>query len=345
MRPLNSNRRNSSLVGVALFLLPWSRAFGAPAVVAQVVSQRAPAKDNKAEPPVAADPVPTEVSTSTASATPEVPLATRLQDTSTTASNKPEPEVQATVAAPAPSTKPAATALPGQSANTPMTVGTPRSQPLPPEAPLAAYFEVGVVVQMNWNNAAAFDYFSANDVLTKAGLVVGVDLAAFGGTALGLDVNVLFAQTDDEGPLPAYVHNGKLDETDLGGGLTVRHQVFGWLAPQLRVGGGVALQEAVLSGSDFSNLRQDVTTGYLTLGGGFAFSTPGRRLSRTRTYLNSLGARLIFEGGYHLGQELEFVVPGKSPTDGNVPNAIAETRVGVLPQSGAYLRVTAEARF
>ncbi len=108
---------------------------------------------------------------------------------------------------------------------------------------------------------------------------------------------------------------------------------------------GVALQDARLTSVDFDELHQEFTTGYLTLGGGLAFTPPGARLSRTRTYLNSLGLRVIVDGGYRLGQELEFNVKAKPVNESDTPNAIAATRLGVLPQSGPYVRVSAHARF
>lgn len=218
-------------------------------------------------------------------------------------------------------------------------------QPLPPEAPLVAYFDLGLVVQTNWNTDPAFDFFSDNDVVYKGGLGLGVDVAHVGAATLAVDVNALFSQTSGHGELPAYISGGKVTQTDLGGGLTLRYGVTRWFAPQLRVGGGAAFQDAILRGPDFGKVRQDRTTGYLTLGGGLAFTTPGKRLSRTRTWFNSLGLRVIAEGGYHLGQDLDFTVKAKPANGADAPNPIAQTSLGVLPQAGPYLRVSAQARF
>lgn len=235
-------------------------------------------------------------------------------------------------------------APPRASADGPKALVVP-AKPLPPEAPVAAYFDVGVVVQTNWNTNRAYDFFSDNDLLPKGGLVIGVDVARSGAALFAIDVNALFTGTSSEGPLPNYISKGEMSETDLGAGLTLRYDLWSWLAPQARVGGGVALQDTLLLSPDFGDLRRKFTTGYLTLGGGIALTTPSQRLHRTRSYLNSLGLRIMVEGGYHLGQELEFSVKAKPINDSDAPNPIAQTTLGVLPQSGPYLRVSVHARF
>lgn len=213
-----------------------------------------------------------------------------------------------------------------------------------PDQPLAAYFDVGFVVQVNWNKDRSYDFFSDNDVLPKGGLVLGADVARFDAAILAVDLNALFTSTTTSGPLPNYVFDAELKQAELGGGVTVRYEVLSWLAPQARVGGGVALQNTLLSTADFGDLQQDFTTGYLTLGGGLAFTTPAHRTSRTRTWFNSLALRVIVEGGYQLASELDFVVKGSSANT-STPNAIADTRLGALQQSGPYLRVSVQARF
>jgi hypothetical protein len=322
MRQLNSSRRNLPLVLTGVACLLWGRAAAAQVTAGTSEQIGAVAPQAAAAPSAVATGAP-------------VPTPTNSPEAATLTS-QPAPVV--------PSVAPTATSAPPSASPVPRQAPAP-VEPATPAVPLSAHFDVGVVVQTNWNTAAAYDFFSDDDILPKGGLSIGADVLNLTGTILAFDVNVLFGQTDSQGPLPNYIDSGAMDETDLGAGLTVRHEIFRWLAPQARLGGGLAFQDAVLSGTDFGASRQKFTTGYLSLGGGLSFTSPAHRLSRTRAFLNSVALRVIVEGGYQWGQDLQFAVKGRAAGNGGAPNAVAAIPLGVLQQSGPYLRVAAQARF
>lgn len=273
--------------------------------------------------------------------------------------NDAEPSVQPSAgtlptASPAPEGHPAPVA--DGAAKAVPTLPAPSPSPKPatavansaPPTPLNALFHVGLVIQNSWNTAPAYDYFASDDTFLMGGLAVGVDAAHFGPqTVLNVELSVVNGSTEDPGPLPTYVTQASLRRLDLGAGVTVRHHVFSWLAPHLRLAGSAALEKASVTLVDSGTLDVEETKAAAFVGGGLTLFTPAKRLSDTNTYFNSLALRVSIEGGYQVLGGMPFEVESQpASTEEPVRNvAKAAVSLGELPQSGAYLRATAAAHF
>ncbi len=226
--------------------------------------------------------------------------------------------------------------------------GTTPTPPEQPETPLYALFDVGFIVQNLWNKDSAYDYFSDRDGLLMGGISLGVDaLSVTPKTVLNVDLTAAHGETTDVGPLPQYIAESTLRRTDLGLGVGLRHHVFPWLAPHLRVAGAVSFANATVRGADFATLEHSDVGPAAFLGGGVTFFTPAKRLSSTRAVFNSLALRVSVEGGYQWTQTMSFEVPEQPASDEPSGRIIrrAATPLGDLAQNGAYLRVVASAHF
>lgn len=216
----------------------------------------------------------------------------------------------------------------------------------PPPKPLNSIISVGFAGQGSFNTTPAFDYFSTEDLFKQGGFVAAVDLLTLGGAGtLAVDLEALFGETDDEGPLPNFI-GAELFQANVGAGLSFRYAVLSWLAPHVRVGGGVDFTESSFDGPSFDAFESDSAGGYAKLGAGLTFLTPARRLSSTRSYFNSIGFSVVAEGGYQTASDLEFSIPAVAADDEGGRNiAVAATPLGTLSRSGAYVRLSALARF
>ncbi len=298
----------------------------------------------EAPPPTAtqtAAPTTDAVTPKTTVEAPAVPSAQASTDAAAAAKG-PSAAAAATPAS-APPSVPAATAAESSSSPAVATVTPSSPAPTEPEAPLNALFDVAIVVQNSWNTSPAYDYFSDDDVLLMAGLSLGLDVASItADTVVALDVSAITGETDNVGPLPQYITNSTLRRTDVGAGLVLRHHVWFWLAPYVRLSGAAAFEKATVTSVDFNPLTVEDTHFAGTFGGGFTLFSPAKRVSSTRSYFNSLAFRLSVEGGYQLLGAIPFEVPASTTESGITRAAIP---VGELEQSGAYLRLTAGARF
>lgn len=216
--------------------------------------------------------------------------------------------------------------------------------PAEPEAPLNALFDVALVVQTVWNTAPAYDYFSSDNQLLMGGITLGFDaLQLTNDTVFSLDLTATTGETESEGPLPMFISQSSLRRTDLGLGIGVRHHVWYWLAPHLRFTGAAAFERASVASQDFVEPLEVQETNFVgSVGGGFTLYSAAKRISPTRSYLNSLAFRFTAEGGYQFAGGIPFEVAASTSPDGIVRAAIP---LGELPQDGPFVRVTAGAHF
>lgn len=217
----------------------------------------------------------------------------------------------------------------------------------PPESPLSTFLSVGFAVENVWNDSSAYDFVSERDRLLRGGFSLGVDALTFASAAtLSVDLEAMFGETDDEGPLPSFIQQSELRHTNLGAGVGVRYAIVPWLAPHVHIGGGLTLRELELTGVDFGQLREQGSAGYAKVGAGITFLSPVRRLSATRRYFNAIGFSVVAEGGYQATPAIDLSLPAiaSNPDEGrNI--AVAATPLGSLPLAGPYLRISALARF
>jgi hypothetical protein len=215
------------------------------------------------------------------------------------------------------------------------------------EPPLLALFDIAFLVQTVWNTDPAYDFFAERDTLLMGGIVLGVDALHFGpSTPLNIEFSVAHGETDSVGPLPAYISEARLRRTDLGLGLGLRHHIWSWLAPHARLAGALTFEKATVRGRDFGSFSTEEMAPAIFLGGGLTLLSPAKRISPTRSYLNSLALKVIVEGGYQWAPSLNFAVPERGASEETNQNIrTPETPLGDLSQRGAYFRVVAGAHF
>jgi hypothetical protein len=203
------------------------------------------------------------------------------------------------------------------------------------------------LVQNVWNTDPAYDFFAERDTLLMGGLLLGVDALHFGpSTPLNIEFSIAHGETDSAGPLPSYISEAQLRRTDLALGVSLRHHVWSWLAPHARLAGALAFEKATVRGRDFGSFATQERSPAVFLGGGLTFLSPAKRISPTRSYLNSLALKVSIEGGYQWAPALDFQVPEREAAEDSDQNIrTAATPLGDLAQRGAYLRVVAGAHF
>jgi hypothetical protein len=328
-------RRAIAFAGTALALFTSSNFATAqpdPAKAPATPAPNAPAPETPNAGEIAAPTLATTPKLSAAGS--PVVTTTNVPPAASEASTGPAPGAAAGAPPPA-STAPTAPTKP--------TAPSEPATPAEPEAPLNALFDVAIVVQNVWNTAPAYDYFSADNQLLMGGLSVGVDaLEVAQGTVLSLDLTAATGETEHTGPLPSYIRRSTLRRTDLGGGVAVRHHIWYWLAPHVRISGAAAVERASVSSPDFEELTVEETNFVGSVGGGLTLYSAAKRLSATRHYFNSLAFRLTAEGGYQFAGGVPFEVESTTPSEGI---ARANIPLGDLPQSGPYLRIAAGAHF
>lgn len=204
-------------------------------------------------------------------------------------------------------------------------------------------FDAALVAHNAWNTAPAYDYFSADNTLLAGGLTLGIDALELGaGSVVAVDLTATTGETESDGPLPHYVSRSSLRRTDVGFGLSLRHHVWSWLAPHVRLSGAAAFETAKVRSPDFPTLEVSETNFVGGVGAGFSLYSAAKRIHSTRRYVNSLAFRLTAEGGYQLVGDIPFEVPKSAPS-GSIPRRAIS--LGKLEQSGPYLRISAGAHF
>lgn len=331
---------------LGLFTLTGNAAGQTPAPTAAAAAPKtasAPAATPSAKPVPApksepASPTPAE-SAATATAAADAPATTATPAPAAATTSAPEPTAAPAAAAPVQAPTANATAA---------AVSAPLKPVAPPEPeqPLYAFLDVGVVVHTLWNTAPAYDFFDDDDHLVQGGISLGADvLDLTPQTVLNVDVSAITGETESTGPLPVFVSHAKLERTDVGAGVSVRHHIWSWLAPYGRVSGAAAFEKARVDVQDAGVIERKNTKLVGAVAGGLSLFSPAKRLSATQRSFNSIALRVNVEGGYQFTGAIPFELAEEPAAEDSRNIRQAATPFGDLKQSGAYLRVTVGAHF
>jgi hypothetical protein len=179
------------------------------------------------------------------------------------------------------------------------------------------------------------------DRLTSGGLSVSWDALQVGRKmTLGLDLAWIWtkvsAATD---ATPAQEISTQVFDL----GLSLRYEILHWLAPYVRVGGGMGWADLSLSQSGFE-LRDRARLYQGSAGAGVFFRSPGLSLGRTKR-----SPRLAFvgrmEGGYTVGNATEFSLTLQAEGASKNPIPVAPVSSGEVRRRFPYLRVSVGVAF
>lgn len=154
--------------------------------------------------------------------------------------------------------------------------------------------------------------------------------------AIRLDLGWLATSTSTDQDFSGLRDELKTDVIALG--VSVRHQVLPWLAPYVRVAGGIGWDRLTLTTSTGElHDRQAFAQG--SLGGGVHFRTPGLRLGQTPTSFRA-GLMADVEGGYILGSSSDFSLQPSTTTSASAPIPISPVAIGQVGRNAPYLRIS-----
>jgi hypothetical protein len=126
-------------------------------------------------------------------------------------------------------------------------------------------------------------------------------------------------------------------------GASARFAIFPWLAPYLRVAGGLGWDTIAVTGSD--ELSDKQRYGFATAGGGIYVRTPGFHLFQGNPdgFQPHLGIMGRIEGGYMLAQSSEFSL--HASTHAPSPITTSDVAIGKVERSSPYVRATVGVMF
>ncbi len=179
-----------------------------------------------------------------------------------------------------------------------------------------------------WQTSRGYDLFSTNDISTRVGLSLDLDLVdVVEKTPLSVEAG-WSTEARSETALGGQFLT-ELSAQNLHGGLKLRHQLLSFLAPHVRLAGGATSLSA----------KYTVTGG--TAGGEFesqkwlAFASVGAGVTATLPAPLVVRPGLTIEGGYLVSESMPLRL---EPNSGAQSLATSGAALGTLERSGPYLR-------
>lgn len=207
-----------------------------------------------------------------------------------------------------------------------------------PEVPMTSWdplrFSVAAEARTTWLFNSAAKRLNGTRRPMAAGLSLQSDvLRPSEQVAVRLDLGFLMDSASDSSPLQE-----RFESKVLSLGVSLRYQVFRWLAPYARLAGGVGWDKLTLSDGE-TDLHDRKTFGHGSLGAGVLLRSPGLRLWQgTRApFLGLLGN---IEGGYFLAGSSEFSLQSSPDTQAPTPIPTTAVAFGKIERSVPYLRVS-----
>jgi hypothetical protein len=194
-------------------------------------------------------------------------------------------------------------------------------------------YGVAMETRTSWQSDSAAKRLTGKRAPTGVGLSLQYDALELGSdTTLGLELGWLATTTSTT--LEYSSATEKLNRNQFGLGVSLRYQIWRWLAPYARIAGGMGWDKLRLSqGEDL--LHDTRPFGEGSFGGGVFFRTPA--LAVRRHYHLGIVARV--EGGYAVGPDTSFVLKSSNtPSDANaIPTSTVAA--GKIARNAPYLRV------
>jgi len=215
---------------------------------------------------------------------------------------------------------------------------------LPPAAPATltwtrdpGRFGVSLETQTLWPQDGAARRLAGKDTSTGGGLSVQWDALRLERLAtVSLDLSWLSSQTTTSQDFSGLEAKQKLNLLSLA--IAARHHLRPWLAPYVRIAGGIGWDNASVNGA-IANLHDTRVFGQGSLGGGLFFQSPRLRLWNSPSALN-VGLMAHLEGGYVLGSSTEHVLESAPSTASSTPIPTSSVPLGKVGHSAPYLRLS-----
>lgn len=242
---------------------------------------------------------------------------------------------------------------PGSSAKPPAPEDAkpaPPSGPLPPLRPL---FRVELTIDELWHTDRGYDLFDRDDVNVLGGLRAEVDVLRWSedgwlALQLGLSGGATssgavsgFALQDDYG---FSAGDPQWEEQRVFAGVVPRVALLRWFGAHVRVHGGASFVETRLAALDES-FKTKALDPYVAAGAGVSIQPPAGRISKTRSYFNSLTGGGQLEVGYALVPALELSLPNHAASPPEQRLTQTGANLGSIERSGLYISLSAFARF
>jgi len=314
----------SAMAAVAMQTAAVAHGAVAAAPAAPAASAAAPAAPAASAPAAAA----------AAPAAPGAAAPAPVAATAAPAAAPPPDLVTAPPAAGAVAARPVATAPPAQDAGPAAPVF---------RGPVESRFNVRLDIDTVWYTKQSFDLFSSHDTSLFPGVSIGY--AVFHSEPISLIPELGFSANSEDA---SSLFGGALAHTTLASknayaGVSVRWGLLSILDLAARLSGGASFVHIELEPniSNTALLKDDGTSPFMTLGGGFTVHTPTGTFQTNSGALRSLIAGLSVEGGYVLGGSVELT---PKPSDSGRINTTYMS-LGRLDRSGPYIKTSLTARF
>ena len=121
-------------------------------------------------------------------------------------------------------------------------------------------------------------------------------------------------------------------------GVSLRHHLFPWLAPFVRVAGGIGRDDLTV-GTGAGDLHDKRVFGQGSVGGGLFLRSPSLRIGSSDSAPQlALIARV--EGGYLVGTSTDFTLKSQPAAASSAPIATSPVDIGQVGRNAPYLRLS-----
>jgi hypothetical protein len=205
-------------------------------------------------------------------------------------------------------------------------------------------FDVRLDLDTVWYTKQSFDFFSSHDASVVPGISVGY--AVFHAEPISLVPELGFSANgeDASGLFAGALTHTSLASKNVYGGLSVRWDLLSFFDVAARLSGGASFVhvEVEPSISNAGPLKDDGTSPFMTVGGGFTVHTPARTFQTRTGGFRSLIAGLAVESGYVLAGAVDLT---PSPSGDQARIKTTYLSLGRLDRSGPYIKTSLTVRF
>ena len=227
----------------------------------------------------------------------------------------------------------------------------PREMPrrsTPAAAPAATWdplrFAFGGQLQLLFPQGEAYRRLWGGRETTGGGLWLGGELLR-ARNRITLDLDLGWAITEATQTQSGSALSQKFTSNVLTLGASLRYGMLPWLAPYLRVAGGLGWDNIKISGSDALADQHMYSLGMV--GGGIHLRTPTFRFFQGNSggFQPRMGIMGRVEGGYVFAQNSDIVLRSSFPTASPSPVATSDVAIGKVARSAPYMRITVGVAF
>jgi hypothetical protein len=224
----------------------------------------------------------------------------------------------------------------------PITYAPGRPLPLPqPSTPALSWdplrFGIALESRTAWLQDGAARRLAGRNAPSEGGLSLQSDVWQQEGlAAIRLDLGWLTTSTSTDQDFSGLREELKSDVIALGA--SMRHQLRPWIAPYVRVAGGIGWDRLTLTTAT-GDLHDREVFAQGSVGGGLHFRSPGLRLGQTPTSPRA-GLMADVEGGYILGSGSDFSLKPSTTTSASAPIPISPIAIGHVGRNAPFLRIS-----